>query len=459
MKVLIILGAVCFLVVAVCVLIIIAMVVRILVKGPEKKRESPLAAMFRQGREDNARRRREAAEAMAEDDPLREWVGRGGAIGWVGFDRNGVHFYDEPDEQPDDLLGAVRGVRYFENEEPDLEGLPAPDCSFGIDFSGRPVSNRSLSMLAEHNGMTAINLFNSHKVSDVSLKVVRRMTDLVTLDLQITDVTGRGMEYLTALPALRYLAVGVSEDFDIAVRHLREMTQLVALVGGSAITDKDLRGLAPLANLTHLELSSSTASVSDAGVRHLQAFPRLLNLKLVSRQLTDDALAHFPVLGALQKLELTTHKEGAGGLDLAAIVRLSALQELRLPHNALTGAGFEHFAGLPRLKLIDLSNNPIRDKGFARLRVPPTLEHLMLNYTKITDASLAKLELPPSVTNLDLQGVPVTDASIPHLARFTSLSHLSLVSTKFTYAGAERLSEALPYCTIVTPYPKPSGDA
>jgi hypothetical protein len=433
-------------------LVFVGAVVREVLRRRAEERgasNSPLAQMFAANRAANEARRAEAAAAMPDDDPLRPWVARGGAVGWIGFSEIGpsVDFGEEVGE----LRDAVRAVQYSADAEPNLKKLPTPGIPFGVDLSGTPVSNRLLNVLAEHPGLAALNLFNHLNVTDDSLKVVGRMTDLQALELRVTEVTGRGIGHLRALAALRYLSVAVSTDFDQALRGLREMTQLLALVGGSEITDKGLRGLAPLVNLRHLELGWAT---TDQGLPSLSAFGRLMTLKLSSVQVTDAGLAAFPEMGALQRLELMTGDEGVRGSGLIGLTRMPELRELRFARNAFTGVGFEHFAALARLVMLDLSYNPITDNGLARLQLPPRVEHLALAGTKVTDAGIARLELPPSVARLYLSDTALTDASVPHLARFDSLRYVNVMGTKLTLPGAERLSEALPDCTIQTSFPK-----
>jgi hypothetical protein len=452
MKIIIILAAVGLFVVGT---LAVAFIIAVLRARAQAARESevdpddPLLAMFRANSEAYAERQREAIAELAEDDPYRKWIEAGTDWGWMGY--SDYLFSTYFTESTEGIIEPVRAIQFRELKRlPRFASLPQPNEPFGLDLANAPLRDRDLPTLANFAGLKCLSL-SSTQLTDAGLKHLAKFVDVEQLDLRSTEVTAAGMKHLRQMPALRYLTVSLFHDFSEAVPDLREMTKLNALTGAFGISDDDLRELAPLTNLTHMELQYI---ITNAGLKYLRPFGRLLVLKISSNDMTDDGLVHLSVLGALQKLTIVNYDGNIRGRGLAGLSGLRELRHLIFDNNALAGEGFEHFASLPKLRELSLNNNPVTDAGIARLRLPPGLESLSLDRTKLTDAGLPRLELPDSVTRLCVAGTEITDESIPLLARFRSLTYMNIANTKLTLPGAHRLADELPNCQIQTSFPQ-----
>jgi len=143
--------------------------------------------------------------------------------------------------------------------------------------------------------------------------------------------------------------------------------------------------IAPVGRLTQLEdLDLWGASVSDAGLVHLEGLTNLTVLNLTGTQVTDAGLAHLKGLTNLTWLFLKdTQVNGAG---LAHLKALTNLTNLCLSNTQVTDAGLVNLKGLTNLSLLDLDGTKVTDAGLAHLKGLTRLSRLDLRGTQVTDA-------------------------------------------------------------------------
>src|SRR5262249_33283744 len=125
--------------------------------------------------------------------------------------------------------------------------------------------------------------------------------------------------------------------------------------------------------------------------------------------------------------------------------RLTALEELNLDSNQITGTGLRHLAGLERLRRLNLNFNPLRPDSLATLATMRGLTHLSL--LDAFPADDRALELCARLTDLEELHLPentaaVTDRGLDHLSRLKRLKNLELSGARaVTDAGLARLAE------------------
>ena len=105
-------------------------------------------------------------------------------------------------------------------------------------------------------------------MSDAGLEHLKALTDIVSLDLTGTQITGVGLEHLTGLTNLKELYLRQTQVSDAGLQHLKSLTNLVSLdLAGTQVTDTGLEHLKELTDLTNVDLRGSR--VSAVGIQEL----------------------------------------------------------------------------------------------------------------------------------------------------------------------------------------------
>jgi hypothetical protein len=162
-------------------------------------------------------------------------------------------------------------------------------------------------------------------------------------------------------------------------------------LGGTDVTDKALKQVAELRNLTKLNLQDT--KVTDKGLKELAGLTKLTELALREAQLSDANLRALGAMGLLHCLN-----QASGGRK-----RPKSAEEIT---------------------------------SFALCRSP------------VSDAGLRELAALKNLTWLDVRDTRVTDAGLKELVGLKNLATLLLQGTQVTAGGVAELQKALPKCTI-----------
>lgn len=212
---------------------------------------------------------------------------------------------------------------------------------------------------------------------------------------------------------------------------------ITALRAGGQMTDAALERLAQRDLVTSLDLDGSRR-VTDAGLRHLAAMPRLERLDLSGCAITDDGLAALRHLPALREFSLC-HHDGVSDRGLAHLEACERLERVNLLGSAagdgtiraLTGkAGLRHFR----------SGTGVTDGGVALLHEFPVFRTWR---GKEPEYSLVWFDAEPNY--LLLRGA-ITDRGLASLAGLDGLFALNVNDARLelTAAGVRSLA-ALPH--------------
>ena len=107
-------------------------------------------------------------------------------------------------------------------------------------------------------------------------------------------------------------------------------------------------------------------ALTDEGLVHLKALPKLVQLDLKDTQITDAGLANLAGIATLNRLHLEKTKVTDAGL--VHLKDLGNLEYLNLYGTAVTDAGLEHLKGLKNLKKLYLWQSQATDAGVAKLK-------------------------------------------------------------------------------------------
>jgi hypothetical protein len=190
-------------------------------------------------------------------------------------------------DQRDQYVAAIRkagGGVTLKDDEPDRPVLAADFnhirlTSYAWDILGpwekvrdlnlydTGMTDASLERLRKMPDLLTLNL-NNNKITDAGLAVVQELRHLHSLSLNQTGITDAGLERLRCLPDLRDLYLLDTQVTDAGLVHLLAHKNLEKLtLGGPAITDRSLEVFKSLRKLRVLTLVRT--GVSDSTVQEL----------------------------------------------------------------------------------------------------------------------------------------------------------------------------------------------
>jgi len=189
--------------------------------------------------------------------------------------------------------------------------------------------------LRDHFGDERMRLFDAvvgvdlhgTETTDATLSyLVNRLPGLQKLVLDKTQVTNRGLSFLTDMPKLEWLSLKDTQVGDVGLAHLKSITTLFALdLTNTHVTDA---GLAHLKGLTSLEgLILDETRITDAGLSYLARL-KLLTFAMNKTRVTDAGLAHLKGMTGLKELYL----DGTPVTDAGAAELKRALPGLFIMH-------------------------------------------------------------------------------------------------------------------------------
>lgn len=302
-----------------------------------------------------------------------------------------------------------------------------------------------LSPLEGLQGLESLYLSNT-RVTDSSLRYLKRLIELKRLFLDRTMITDKGMKHLENLANLETLWLDHTQVMGTGLIHLAGLHGLKDLaLGNTHATDAGLEHLEGLSGLKTLYLYDTL--VTDAGLEHLKGLSGLEILSLGGNQITGAGLKHLEGLSNLKSLSLSSSQIDDSGL--AHLSGLNELVELDLSDTRVSDAGLAYLERLIGLRKLFLSETEVTDKGLKSLEYLISLDTLSLADTMVTDDGLRHLMGHYGLHSLYLQGTQVGDTGLTYLEGLENLRTLSLADTKVTEDGVKKLNSVLPDVVIV----------
>lgn len=268
-----------------------------------------------------------------------------------------------------------------------------------------------------------VSLANSAAADD-GMPLISRLSNLKSLEVSGTKITGEGLRGIGSMPRLQRLWAAAPGVTDAAM---------------------ELFGNCPL--LRNVSVSSSR--VRDIGEAKLGRL--MLNYVDASfTALSDDALVELPV-DRLVQLHLWNCR-GVTDVGLAHLSHARDVEHLTLIGTSITDTGLQHLVNLRRLSELNLDATGLVREGSPHLAKFSQLERLQLENTKVNDDQLAAVSELDRLCELSLISTEITDAGLEHLRPLNDLDLLRLDGTKVSEHGVARLQEALPNCTIFSSF-------
>jgi hypothetical protein len=162
----------------------------------------------------------------------------------------------------------------------------------------------------------------------------------------------------------------LDEDWDAIFDVMRDL-RITSLNAGGQMTDAVLERLVRVDQLTSLNLSGSKR-VTDAGLGHLRALPRLERLELTGCPITDAGLEVLRHLGRLRGFFLYHHR-GVTDTGLANLSFCDQLERVDLMGTNSGDGAIQALAGKLKLRHFK-AGNQVTDNGLAFLHQFPVFK-------------------------------------------------------------------------------------
>jgi len=256
---------------------------------------------------------------------------------------------------------------------------------------GKLLKEKGVAVTETKEVVTAVVVSDGKKLTDADFGQLGRLVHLKSLDLN-NGLNNERLALLADLVELEYLQTNLAQ-----------------------ITDDGLKPMARLKNLRNLKFFHPGPSFSGAGLAHLAELPHL-------QQLT--------VAGSL-----SFNDEG-----MAAVAKLTRLQEFRTWHGGATQEGVKKLKELPNLKSLNLGQRLTykppacpTDETIALLVDLKSLEMLQLSEARLTFTALQQLKQLPALKKLTLEGIEVPKADVERLKKELPMLKIEWTEPNDTY--------------------------
>jgi hypothetical protein len=135
--------------------------------------------------------------------------------------------------------------------------------------------------------------------------------------------------------------------------------------------------------------------------------------------------------------------------QLELLQPFTLLVSLQLWNSLVSDDGLRRVSQLRTLTSLNLGGDSFTDDGLSHLNQLTQLKQLWLRSSRIHGPALQHLTPLSGLKELCIDCAAITDGDIQHLSGLTHLEWLTLVGTQVTEAGALRLFEHLPECSII----------
>ncbi len=304
--------------------------------------------------------------------------------------------------------------------------------NFMLGNTKKPIPPGAFSYLSPLKKLIDLSL-NRARISDEHLSVVADLPELITVELESTNITDEALKYFKECRKLIQLHLNDTQVTDRGIGCLAALSELKLLaLEGTGITDGGFEHLKKIQNLQTIDLSNT--AVTGARLKVLSELQKLSVLDLMRSKLTDKGLSTL----SHPKIEiLRLGRTPIQGRGLSALAHLPLLSTLDLSGCPLQDVHCKHLPSAPLVEL-RLEDCPITDKAVAHIADCSRLEKLLLSGTGVTDAGTVELCRLKSLRVLWLERTKISDETLESIATESNITHLNLAETAITFAGLEK---------------------
>ena len=321
-------------------------------------------------------------------------------------------------------LGGSVTIRQNDNEQAIAKDGQLPQDNFDLikaDFEGNAeVNDENVGTLRDALRLRHLGLGYT-SVSDNGLEWIGNLTQLESVNLWHSKITGKTVARMTPLSQLRELVLNSIPVGDDAFKGFSNTSKLERLLlSGAHLTDASTPLLSQFSNLSELELDGN--SITAIGIEGLES------------------LKHLHYLG----LSGTSFQAA----EIKAVAKIRALRNVSVSSLRIREKVLDPLESLDELRILGLPGASFEADSAASLRPLRTLRQLDLWRSNVRDADLAHVATLPVLEVLKLARTGISDKGLIHLEKIKTLRHVVLNETKVTKPGVEKLHEALPQCWI-----------
>jgi len=294
-------------------------------------------------------------------------------------------------------LAGLRNVRYL-----DFRGVPVTDAGFGfldgwkelekIHLTSPKVTDAVLVRFAHFESLHGLTIHNAPGVTGKTFDMLAGLRTLRSLDLEKCGLTDEGLGVIAQLKGLDELLIPKTEITDAGMVHLAAMHGLHKLqIQDTKVTSTGLGQLAPLRDLEELGFLTSTLADYNGAVKQIgTTWPKLRSLRFVGGDVHPQQIEPLAILRGVKELHLQSVEIGEGAI--AALGKLSALDDLSITYGTFDDARVGDVASLKKLRILRLNNTKVTDVGLQKLKSMRGLKELDLHTTAVTAAGVATFE-------------------------------------------------------------------
>ncbi len=318
------------------------------------------------------------------------------------------------------------------------------------------ITHKGLRFITDMQSLKSLSIVQAGKLGDAGLAQLAKVKSLEDLKLGACDrITHAGLRHLSKLTSLRELHLW-GEDSRIrgpGLVHLANMPSLrsLNLRGNKGIGDAELKYLEKATSLRKLDLSG--LPITGEGLTHLSHLTELEELNLYGTNMSDKGLVYLKSMHSLKKLTLRNRPGAPAEITdagMAHLGQIKSLESLNLP-SGITDKGLSHLADLNKLTFLWVccsTGSILTDEGLAHLANLSSLEELHIAGRGFTDAGMSHLAKLTHLEHLDLYYCPISDQGLAKLATLKSLKSLTIKRQKITISGLFCLN-VLPDLTVL----------